>query len=180
MAEDVHGDQEVLVGRSYTRARRYPLVIGRIPGSQNPLIGGPYSLPQLFAMVGTFVLLVFTREVWAQFSLIGNLLVVVGVPFAAGLVVRRLQVQGRPPWSVAASLAGLLISPASGRMGGRPLPRRRARHIGGVFTFRLQPAGGAPSRRPSVAAAAPAPGRVLSPAQALLAARRGDRADGRP
>jgi hypothetical protein len=180
-------DEEILVGRSYTRARRYPLVIGRWPGSQAQLPGGPYSLPQLVVMVGGFVLLVFTREAWARFGLVPNLLLAAGVPFVAGMAVRRLQLQGRSPWSVAGSVLGLWVTPGGGRLAGRALPRVRPRQLGGVYTFTIGPrqalatAGALPAvagggRREAVTGVSVVPeAQVLSPAQALLAARRSGR-----
>ncbi|MGH3659301.1 MAG: hypothetical protein ACRDUA_21845, partial [Micromonosporaceae bacterium] len=39
-----------LIGHCYTKARRFPLVIGKLPGGGR-IPGGPYSLHQIGAMV---------------------------------------------------------------------------------------------------------------------------------
>lgn len=72
-------DQHTLVGRSYTRARRHPWVIGRIQGWTLPL--GPFSATQLGVLVISLWLLIQTASVWTQFGPFS--LVPVIIPFAA-------------------------------------------------------------------------------------------------
>lgn len=129
---------DVLVGRCYTRARRHPLVIGRWPGG-GVLWGGPYSVPQLVVMAGSFVALLLFRPVWAHFGFVLNVLLAFGVPYALGLTVRRLNVDGRNPLVAVGSVLGLLAAPSTGRLGGRPvkgLDRRRG--VRGVCTVTWQ------------------------------------------
>lgn len=59
--------EEELIGHSYTRARKHPLVIGKLPGAGR-LPGGPYTITQVMTMVISFGLLVMTRELWAHFG----------------------------------------------------------------------------------------------------------------
>jgi hypothetical protein len=56
-------DQHTLVGRSYTRARRHPWVIGRIQGWTLPL--GPFSATQLGVLVLSLWLLIQTAPLYA-------------------------------------------------------------------------------------------------------------------
>ncbi|MFJ2774701.1 hypothetical protein [Streptomyces sp. NPDC087300] len=113
-------ERDVLVGRCYTKARRHPLVIGRFPGGGR-LWGGPYTIPQLVVLVGSFVVLILFQPVWAHFGWVLNIVIAVGVPFALSFAVRRVSVDGRNPLAVAGSVLGVLAGPAQGRLGGRPL-----------------------------------------------------------
>ncbi|WP_158692943.1 hypothetical protein [Streptomyces roseochromogenus] len=132
------GGADTLVGRCYTKARRHPLVIGRWPGG-GVLWGGPYSVPQLIVMVGSFVALILFRPVWAHFGVVLNVMFAFAVPYALGWTVRRLTVDGRNPLAAAASVLALLTAPSAGRLGGRPLKAlNRARPVRGVCTVTWQ------------------------------------------
>ena len=137
---------DTLVGRCYTKARRHPLVVGRWPGG-GVLWGGPYSVPQLIVMVGSFVALMVFRPVWAHFGFVLNVMVAFAVPYALGWTVRRLNVDGRNPLAAAGSALGLLAAPSAGRLGGRAVkPLDRQRSVRGVCTVTWQePAVGLPS-----------------------------------
>ncbi|MEV5879391.1 hypothetical protein AB0L75_35240 [Streptomyces sp. NPDC052101] len=129
---------DTLVGRCYTKARRHPLVIGRWPGG-GVLWGGPYSVPQLIVMVGSFVALILFRPLWAHFGVVLNVMFAFAVPYALGWTVRRLTVDGRNPLAAAGSVLGLLAAPSAGRLGGRPLKTLdRARPVRGVCTVTWQ------------------------------------------
>ena len=169
-------DPERLVGRSYTKARRHPLVVGRFPGG-GALWGGPYTIPQLIAMAVSFAVLVFTRQLWAHLGLVGNLLVLAGVPAGLGFALRRAQVDGRNPLAAAGSALLLLGTPRGGRLGGRAVQRRRAHAVMGLCTVGVYP----PHRAAAVPAGNTAGGistasmgevSVVSSVRALLAERR--------
>ncbi|MEU2026931.1 hypothetical protein ABZ565_33060 [Streptomyces sp. NPDC016469] len=119
---------EVLVGRSYTRARRHPLMIGRWPGGRGRIWGGPYTVPQMVVLAGALTLLLLTRALWAHFGLL-NYVLALGLPYGLSLLVRHVQVDGRSPLSVAGSSLGLLTRPSGGRLGGRPLKALRGRRL---------------------------------------------------
>ncbi|WP_331719875.1 conjugal transfer protein (plasmid) [Streptomyces sp. NBC_01023] len=200
-------DSEVLVGRCYTKARRHPLMIGRMPGGRGRLWGGPYTVPQVIVLVVSFLLLILTRPLWAHFGLV-DVLIALGVPFGLSLLVRHIHIDGRNPLAVAASAVGMLATPHGGRMGGRPLSSPGHRRLIGACTLTWDPqrteeeapgpvASWAPrARAPRVIAAAapmvPAPNtartaarppgqqRVQSRASALLAARPIDDSPRRP
>ena len=126
--------------RSYTYARRYPLVIGKI-GGWYPW-WGPASIPQYAVGVGVLLVLVQTRGLWAQFSGPVNLLVAVAVPLLLAWSVRRLRVEGRPPLRSLAGLAAYWLAPRHGMVHGRPRrPPRRGRVAGAtVMVGELPPA----------------------------------------
>jgi hypothetical protein len=133
---------ESLVGYCYTRARRHPLVIGRFPGG-GQLWGGPYTIPQAIVIAGSFVVLLVFRPLWAHFGLLLNVVIAVAVPYTLGLAAKRVNVDGRNPLAVAGSVLTLVASPATGRMGGKPLKDLTRRQVRGVCTVTWQAPGDA-------------------------------------
>ena len=127
--------------RSYTYARRYPLVIGKI-GGWYPW-WGPASIPQYAVGVGAVLVLVQTRGLWAQFSGPVNLLVVVAVPLLLAWSVRRLRVEGRPPLRSLAGVAAYWLAPRHGAVHGRPRRPARPTRVTGAAQFldELPPSG---------------------------------------
>ncbi|MFB6599566.1 hypothetical protein [Streptomyces diastaticus] len=103
-------ETDVLIGRCYTHARRFPLVMGRLPGGGR-LWGGPYTIPQAIVIVSSAVLLITTQEMWAHFGVVGNAANAIGMPFTLGLFVRRMRIDGRHPFAVLGSLLGLIGAP---------------------------------------------------------------------
>ncbi|WP_046507434.1 hypothetical protein [Streptomyces odonnellii] len=158
--------EEVLVGRCYTKARRHRHVIGQWDGHR--LIGGPYTVPQFVTMAVVLGLMVLTRGLWARFGLL-DVVPLIAVPYASSFVVRQLHIDGRSPFAAAASAIGLAAAAKGGRLGGRPLPRRRPHLLLGssTLTWRTRP-GGPVRTAPAVVGG----GVALSNAAALLAARR--------
>ena len=129
-------DEEQLVGHSYTRARRHPLVIGKLPGAGR-LPGGPYTITQIVTMVGTFLLLVITRQLWAHFGALDALVMVI-VPWGLAWVLRYARLDGRDPARALRSLLIYASTPADGRLSGRPQHHRRPRLAEGVCTVHVR------------------------------------------
>ncbi|MFZ3562879.1 hypothetical protein ACOKM5_43890 [Streptomyces sp. BH097] len=145
-------DEEMLVGRCYTKARRHPSMIGQWEGRR--LWGGPYSVPQFITMATVFAAMILTLVlVPALWSMLGlfNLAALVVVPYLASLLVRRLHVDGRHPFAALASTAGLVAGGQRPRIGGRPLRPVSTQPLMGTVTLAEQEAAPAP-----VPAAAPA------------------------
>lgn len=140
-------DPGAIVGRSYTRARRFPLVIGQLPGGGR-LLGGPYTLTQIGVMSASVLVLYLAAPIWAHLGL-ANVIVLIGVPYAAAWLVRHARVEGREPLRAAAGFAVWLCSPATGRIRGVVVrPHRPRRQVAGRFTVT------APAAAPAPAAAA--------------------------
>jgi hypothetical protein len=114
---------DVLVGRSYTRARRSPLVIGKLPGAGR-LPGGPYTITQIVTMVLVFVVLIITKAIWAHFGP-GNVLVVVVVPWGLAFALRYARMDGRDPARALLGVFTYASTPRTGRLAGRPVRLRR-------------------------------------------------------
>ncbi|MEX2621570.1 MAG: hypothetical protein WD250_15240 [Egibacteraceae bacterium] len=116
-------EPERLRCRSYTFARRYPLVIGKI-GGWYPW-WGPMTVTQYAVLVVTAVLLLQTRAVWAHMPGPVNLVVGPVVPLALAWLVRHARVEGRSP--VRAAVGGLtyLAAPRRGVCHGRAVTTPR-------------------------------------------------------
>lgn len=125
------GSFESIDCRSYTRARRHPLVIGKIGGWTLPT---PISPTQLLLLLGTFLALLWTRALWAHLGGVGNLLVQGFLPVLFAWMVRHLRVEGRPPLRALAGLVGFITAPRGGVLRGRSLRNRpTVRLQGGRF-----------------------------------------------
>lgn len=190
-ADAVEADGE-LIGRCYTKARRAPLVHGVIRdvngGRGIRLPGGPYTLTQLTAIVGTFGVLILTRPLWGGHGLMDAGLLLC-LPFAAAFALRHLHIDGRNPAAALLSVASMLTAARWGRLHGRPYRPTRPAHGDAHVTLAgrrpartgcaLPSAPAAPNRliaqpapRPTPPAApAAADARVATGVQALLARR---------
>lgn len=116
-------DVESLVGRSYTRGRRFPWVLGNFPtlGTEAPvrIPGGPYSMPQVAVFVVAVVVLSRTYRVWAGHGLVSVVFAAV-VVLVPGWAVRRARVDGRPLHRALAGVVCVMTAPRHGRMFDRP------------------------------------------------------------
>ncbi|GGT28039.1 hypothetical protein GCM10010271_35040 [Streptomyces kurssanovii] len=164
--------EEELIGHSYTRARKHPLVIGKLPGAGR-LPGGPYTITQVMTMVISFGLLVLTRDLWAHFGAM-NFVLMVLVPWGLAWVLRYARLDGRDPARAVRSLFTYSSTPAQGRLAGKPQRVARPRLASITCTVRVRSA-----ERPASAAAqapatkpTPAPVRRTRPAPAAEPARK--------
>ncbi|GAA1095273.1 TcpE family conjugal transfer membrane protein [Nocardiopsis metallicus] len=128
-------DQHTLVGRSYTRARRHPWVIGRIQGWTLPL--GPFSATQLGVLVLSLWLLIQTAPLWTQMGPFA--LIPVTVPFVATWAVRHAQIEGRAPLRALGGYLALYTAPRRGTLNGRPVPTPDPVRLNGVITIQPTP-----------------------------------------
>ncbi|WP_331727386.1 hypothetical protein OG871_40280 (plasmid) [Kitasatospora sp. NBC_00374] len=118
------------IGRSYTKARRHPWVLGKIGDWRIPM--GPYTPPQLVvAALGAYVL-VKTATWWAP--LLGPLPVLAWA--VAIWAARHSRIAGRSPFLVVADALSLAVSPRAGQIGGQAVrPVRPVLLTGATFTF---------------------------------------------
>lgn len=157
-------DDPVEVVKWYTRARRFPQLIGRTPDGAT-IWGGPYTYTQVVVGVVGVVIGAKTAWLWGQFGLIGNTLVLLGIVYGLVLLVGRLPIGSRNPLSVAAGTLRALSAPAQGRVAGRVVRPARQRRIspGLVITEPPRPDIAAP--RVPAAARTPAADRAPTPAR---------------
>lgn len=150
-----------LVGHCYTKARRFPLVIGKLPGGGR-IPGGPYSLHQVGAMVVSAIVLKQTSAIWAHFGPL-NLVVFVAVPYGLAFALRHARIDGRSPVWAAVGWLSYLSAPRGGRLRGRPLRPVRTQRQTGRFRFGQVPPDAA---RASVPVRPPVPARSSTPVAA--------------
>ncbi|WP_331731754.1 hypothetical protein [Streptomyces sp. NBC_00073] len=153
--------EEELIGHSYTRARKHPLVIGKLPGAGR-LPGGPYTITQVMTMVCSFGLLVMTRDLWAHFGAM-NFILMALIPWGLAWVLRYARLDGRDPARAVRSLLIYSSTPSQGRLAGKPQQVARPRLATATCTVRVRSA-----ERPALAAAA-----KPAPAPAPVAKRKG-------
>jgi hypothetical protein len=128
------------VGRTYTKGRRQPYLIRKWPGSNWALPLGPYTITQLVVFVGSVYLLLSYREVWAHFGPF-NLVIGVGLPLLLTYLTRHSRIEGRDPLRAGVALAGLLLQPRTGYLGGEPFRASGpVRQRGGRFPVAQLPA----------------------------------------
>lgn len=153
--------------RWYTVARRFPKLIGVLPGGGR-IWGGPYT--QTGFVVGVVLLLAANRFAWAwaHFGVLGNGLVLVAVVWGSAWGVSKLPIEARNPFSVASGLYAAATAPETGRVGGspikptRPVKVRRSR-------VRVNQADPAPAATPPAPIPAPLP--TITPAPTAVAAK---------
>lgn len=117
------------VARFYTRARKFPKLIGRLhDGTRIP--GGPYTISQLVALVVLTTGAMLTRGIWGSavlFDLIVSLAIGIGGAFTLGL----LPSQQRNLLSVTNGLISATSSSASGHYRGKTVQLRAPSHATG-------------------------------------------------
>lgn len=105
--------------RTYTHARRFPLVIGKIGGYALPT---PLTPAQVVVLVGTAAAEVFTRHHWAVLPGPADLVVAMIVPVTLAWAVRHATFEGRSPLRFAVGLMSYAARPRRGLRDGRPVP----------------------------------------------------------
>ncbi len=122
------GRGDVLVGRSYTRSRRFPRMFGRMPGRDGGYLpGGPYTLTQ-----GTLFLILLVA-VWKLPLLDWLGPARWGLPLSA-VFLRRARIESRTPLGWLAGFSAHLLAPRAGMLGRRPYrPARPERSRGWLY-----------------------------------------------
>lgn len=133
-----HEDGQVEVVRWYTRARRFPQLIGRAPdGTRIP--GGPYTFTQVIVTAMFLFAALKTVDWWGPFDLIGNVmtlaLATVGVVWGLG----RIPVGARNPLSSIDGLWRSLAAPRAGCVRGRPISIRRPSRVRSIVVLHRSP-----------------------------------------
>lgn len=106
--------------RFYTRARKVPTLIGKLPDG-SPIPFGPYTGLQLIASVGTLIVLFKTRELWGFAGGLVDLLLAVAIAFAVGKIAGRFESGFHNPVVLATGAMASLTQPRHGTSGGRPV-----------------------------------------------------------
>jgi hypothetical protein len=109
----------------YTRARKFPQLIGRTPdGTRIP--GGPYTYTQVAAGVVTAVVLAQTTWLWAHGGLILNATIFIGATVGAVFAAGKLTPGMRNPIVLASGALNLMSS--GYRLDGTAIRNTEAQH----------------------------------------------------
>ncbi|MBH5141881.1 hypothetical protein [Rhodococcus erythropolis] len=132
------------VVKNYTRARKFPQLLGMTPDGKK-LPGGPYSYTQ-FVGAGLVALVLWkTPGIWATGSLIRNVFVFLALVGVTAWGLGKLPIGGRNPLSMVAGVSKALGSPAQAPKVAGPTPRRpRVRALAGMVTVVPVPSLAAP------------------------------------
>lgn len=141
-------DDDVEVVKWYTRARKFPQLIGKTPDGAT-IWGGPYTYTQVIVAVVFIYVGIKTVGVWGPFDLIGNAVLLAAGTYGLVVVLGRAPIGSRNPLSVAAGGLRAVMSPPMGHYAGSPVrlrrPRRaRSRLIITTVTFPALEAAAAP------------------------------------
>lgn len=179
--------RDVEVVKWYTRARRFPKLIGKTHDGRT-IWGGPYTYTQVVVFAVILVIASRTTEIWGRFDLVTNVAVLAG--FAVGVVflLGRLPVGSRNPLTVLAGVKRSLDAPSTGRFAGRPVRISGPHRVPSRLVVSAEPGLAPPGAAPLVVApieeeavpvvdepapvASPPAVAALSGVQALLAAQK--------
>lgn len=138
----------VEVVKWYTRARRFPQLIGRTSdGTKLP--GGPYTYTQVGLGVGVLLVGQKTARLWAHFGTATNVVVLVGITAAVVFLAGRLPIGGRNPLSLASGAVQAFTAPRHGRYRGVPVRAGKPQRTGSTRLIVLAPATQAGSPAPA-------------------------------
>lgn len=115
--------------RTYTHARRFPLVIGKVGGYALPT---PLTPAQVVVAIVTVVVELATRRWWAVLPGALDLVAAMVVPVVAVWTVRHAVIEGRSPLRYGAGLLAYLLRPRGGVRAGRRVRTRRLSSRGAV------------------------------------------------
>ncbi len=104
--------------RTYTHARRFPLVIGKVGGYALPT---PLTPAQVGVLLTTVILEVSTRHLWAVLPGALDLVVAMLLPLVLAWAVRHARVEGRSPGRYALGLLTYAARPRQGVRDGQPV-----------------------------------------------------------
>jgi len=114
--------------RFFTRARKIPILVGRLPDGR-PLPGGPYTLVQVMSGAGAGLVLSKSTALWAHMGGLLDLVlaagIVVGIVWGTG----KLPSAGRNPFTWLLDAVALYSTPRQGSVRGRPLRVNRPRLV---------------------------------------------------
>lgn len=127
MAEETTARPDRVV-RYYTRARKFPQLIGKTPdGTKIPF--GPYTITQAVVAGSALIVGFYTLPMWAGESTITNVFVLIAMVWGVVRAVGRIPAGARSPLSVATGAYRAAAAPRTGRVAGRPVRIARPHHV---------------------------------------------------
>lgn len=115
--------------RWYTRARRIPRLVGKLPGSERGIPGGPYTVTQAVGSIMVGILLLKTEPVWGRFGWVSDKVILVVAVIVTALLLRLVKPGGRDPLSALTALLAVTVASRHGRYHGQPVRPRRPTQV---------------------------------------------------
>lgn len=131
--------QQTEIVKWYTRARKFPQLIGKTPDGAR-IWGGPYTYTQVVTAAGVLVIGVNTVDVWGRFGLIGNAMILLGGTYGLVIAIGRVPIGSRNPLSAMSGLLRALSTPQQGTCAGRQVRIRRPHRLSTHFVTSSSPA----------------------------------------
>lgn len=119
---------DVEVVKWYTRARRFPKLVGKMSDGRS-IWGGPYTHTQVVAFAAIWVVGSQTTGLWAHFGVITNVLVLIVVSAVTVVALGRLPMGARNPLRIMSGAVRAVNGPSTGRYAGRPLRSSRPHRV---------------------------------------------------
>ena len=157
----------------YTRARRFPQLIGKTPDGAS-IWGGPYTYTQVIGGAVFLVAGAKTIGLWGHFGSMGNVIVLLAASYGTVLLLGQLPAGARNPLSVAAGLLRACFAPPLGRLAGSPVAARRPHRAHNRVTISGHQPQSTPQPAPAPHLSVPLPEATrstpaLTPVQQMLA-----------
>lgn len=120
-------EPELETAKFYTRARRIPMLVGKMP-SGGRIWGGPYTITQIGAGFVVGLVLWQTTELWARLGGFMNVVLAAGLVIGTVWITGKIPNTGRNPATWVMDALNLTTNP--GRLSGGRLVVPRPRAIG--------------------------------------------------
>lgn len=114
------------VAKFFSRARRIPMLIGKMPDGSK-IWGGPYTVYQLMALVITGAGLYLFHGMWSTGAILADLVVAAVIAMSAALLAGQIPLDARNPTGLVSSFSNALKAPRTGTYHGKS-PRLRRPH----------------------------------------------------
>ncbi len=162
--------------RWYTRARRIPRLVGKLPGSERGIPGGPYTVTQAVGSIMVGIVLLKTEPLWGRFGWVSDKVILVVAVVVTALLLRMVKPGGRDPLSALTALLAVTLAPRHGRHHARPVRPHRPVQVRGrvrVLPIRATSAVAGTPAIPAIPAipAVPAAAAPAGPTAASVAVR---------
>lgn len=118
------------VARFYTRSRKFPRMVGRLPEGTR-IWGGPYTFTQLGLGVAAMLGALLTRSVWSTGSILVDLALILGIGWGVAYLGRYIPMTSLNPIVVLGTALGAFSAPRAGTYRGRPIALPKPHGAGG-------------------------------------------------
>lgn len=106
--------------RFYTRARKFPRMVGRLPEGTR-IWGGPYTFTQIVSGVLVAIVALFMRPLWGTGSILVDLGILIGVLWGSAYLTGKIPLTNLNPAVLVANALHGFSTPRQGTFKGAPI-----------------------------------------------------------